>query len=71
MFDDYSFVLEFIELDEDLIDEKIDKMIRHDYDKGNLTRLKDDGKSLQTWLVDEDERKRCYNYIASHFPIYF
>ena len=71
MFNDYSFVLEFMELNESLIDEKIDRMIQYNYENGNLTRLEDDGKSLQMWLVDENERKKCHNDIAFHFPIYF
>jgi len=72
MFDSYVFVLEFMELDEDLIEEKIDRAIQYDYDNGNLSPEDEEGgKTLQEWQDDEDERKRCYNYIASYFPIYF
>lgn len=69
MYDEYSFVLEFDDLSDELIERKIDEMIEFDYNNGNID--KEDGKSLNDYMIDKEYRDNCKHQIDARFPIYF
>lgn len=69
---DYSFNLQFSELDEDLQEQKIDELIQYDYLQGEHRDSEGNNKqSVEEVLEDEEVRSRARDYIEAHFPLYF
>lgn len=73
LFEDYSFVLEWNDIDEDTREAKIDDYITFNYNNGEYDTDKDEekGRGLDDHLEDEGNREDAENDIKSHFPIYF
>ena len=77
MYEDYSFVLEWEEIDEDLREEKIEKFIRANMEEymRNFKEANEMKKGLKVTIMDvvedDDIRDDAENSIEAHFPIYF
>lgn len=70
---DYSFSLEWDEIDSDCRESKIDAMIEYDFRNSNL--LDDDGEPLyadiEEALESVDLRRSTEDHIRNYFPMYF
>lgn len=65
--DDYRFVLEWDELDDELKEQKINSLIEFKFNNGEY----EEDRSLDELLEDEEVREEAEYQIQSHFPIYF
>ena len=70
---EYSFNLEWTDLDVDLREQKIDEVIAYDFENSNL--LDRDGEpiyaDIDLALFDKVLRSQVEDYISCHFPLYF
>lgn len=73
MMKEYSFNLDFEELDEELQEEKINEFITYSYENGDLEKEDIEGRliPLDTYLEDFEEREKTRRYITAYFPLYF
>jgi len=69
MYENYSFVLHFTELDTEEQERKIDRAIQFDYENGEYS--KKTYPDVQDAQNDEDIREKERQYIEQHFPMYF
>lgn len=63
----FTFKLNFDELDEELKEQKIDDAITYLFENGEY----EDDKRLNYYLDDPKTRSDVRQYIEAHFPVYF
>lgn len=73
IYKNYSFVLEFDELSEELQKQKIDEVITYNFNNNEYKETKQNGYpvELEQLLKDEDIRYDVKASINSRFPMYF
>jgi len=69
MYDNYSFVLEWNDLPEDLREQKIDEYITHTYDDEH--DVEEGDMTLEEAIQDFDNRRNAERQIEARFPMYF
>jgi len=63
-YENYSFVLDWDELDEELKEEKITEFMEKNY-------VENDERGYDEYMDDPNEKESAENAISAHFPMYF
>jgi len=72
MYENYGFVLNWDELDEDLREAKINTFIEKAYMDGEYNNEKGESQHELDWyLEDKETRDSAERHIEAYFPMYF